>query len=108
MRILAKLTAQNGVRYSGTNEHVRLIVHHLRDGVTEYDLRHVIGYCALELEWKGNPAMEKYLRPETLFGPQTIAKYLDPARTWFAKLPLEEPTPHDDAETEPDWMRGDS
>ena len=104
--VLDKLTAQNGVRYSGTAEHTRLITNQLRAGVTEHDLRIVIGYCALELEWKGDPAMEKFLRPETLFGPKTIAKYLDPARTWFAKLPPDEPTHHSDPEEEPDWMRG--
>lgn len=106
--VLEKLSAQNGVRYSGTAAHTRLIVGRMREGATEQDLRAVIGYCALELEWKGNPAMEKFLRPETLFGPQTIGKYLDPARTWFAKLPAEEPANRNDAEAEPDWMRGDA
>ncbi len=84
--VLEKLSAQNGVRYSGTNEHTRLIVNHLRGGVTELDLRAVIGYCADELGWKSDAEMAKYLRPETLFGPKTIARYLDPARTWFEKL----------------------
>lgn len=30
--------------------------------------------------------MRRYLRPETLFGPTTIAKYLDPARTRYRDL----------------------
>ncbi|NUO49775.1 MAG: hypothetical protein HOV80_13045 [Polyangiaceae bacterium] len=104
--VLEKLTARNGVRYSGTAEHTRLIVGRLREGASEMDLRVVIGYCAEELGWKGDPAMEKFLRPETLFGPKTIAKYLDPARAWFAKLPPDEPVQHHDADEEPDWMRG--
>lgn len=82
MLVLGKLSERNGVRYTGTAEHVRLIVAQLRKGVTSDDMRKIIGYCAIELEWAENE-MVKYLRPETLFGPQTIAKYLDPARTWF-------------------------
>ena len=101
--VLDKLTAQNGVRYSGTAEHTRLIVAQLRAGVSEMDLRAVIGYCALELDWKADPDMAKYLRPETLFGPRTIARYLDPARTWFDKLPHDRPPP---SEEEPEWMGG--
>jgi uncharacterized phage protein (TIGR02220 family) len=81
--VLAKLSARNGVQYSGSAEHLRLISNQLRSGVTEADLRKVIGYAAVELEWADDPAMVGYLRPETLFGPKTIAKYLDPARTWF-------------------------
>ena len=86
VRVLGKLTERNEVRYSGTDEHVRLIVRHLRNGLDELDLRKVIGYCASELEWATDPDMAKYLRPETLFGPQTFSKYLDPARTWYDKL----------------------
>lgn len=84
--VLEKLSAQNGVQYTGTKEHERLIVNQLRAGVAEIDLRAVIGYCADELGWKSKPDMAPYLRPETLFGPKNIARYLDPARTWFAKL----------------------
>ena len=85
--ILSKLSAQNGVAYSGTDAHTRLIVRQLRRAITEMDMRAVIGYCAVELGWANDEDMHKYLRPETLFGPETISKYLDPARNWFAKLP---------------------
>lgn len=84
--MLEKLTAQNGVRYSGTDTHTKLIVRQLRRGVSEIDMRAVIGYCAVELAWRDGD-MAKYLRPETLFGPESISKYLDPARQWFSKLP---------------------
>jgi uncharacterized phage protein (TIGR02220 family) len=106
--VLEKLSTRNGVRYSGTAEHTRLIVNHLRAGVTEMDLRAVIGYCALELDWATNADMAKYLRPETLFGPKTIDRYLDPARTWFAKLPEDTASkpPERDPYDEPDWMQG--
>lgn len=95
MRVLDKLSARNGVRYSGSAEHVRLIVAQFRNGLTEADLRKVIGYCADELEWQDKPGMAIYLRPETLFGPKTITKYLDPARAWFEKnrLVLDEEHP---------------
>ncbi len=85
--ILGKLGQRSGVKYSGAAEHVRLIVRHLREGVTEQDMRKVIGYCAVELKWADKPDMQPYLRPETLFGPKTIAKYLDPARAWFEANP---------------------
>ncbi len=87
LRILAKLSERNGIAYSGTNEHIGLIARHLRSGVAEMDLRYVIAYCAAELEWAVKPDMAPYLRPETLFGPRTLSKYLDPARTWVSKLP---------------------
>lgn len=107
-RVLEKLSAQNGVRYSGADEHTRLIVNQLRAGVTEMDLRAVVGYCALELDWKDDDKMRKHLTPDTLFGPRTIHRYLDPARTWFARLPADNPAPPQAADPfdEPDWMRG--
>ncbi len=93
MRVLGKLSSRNGVRYTGSDEHVGLIVRHLRSGVSELELRYVVGYCAAELEWADDADMAKYLRPETLFGPKTISKYLDPARTWASKLPDDNPQP---------------
>jgi uncharacterized phage protein (TIGR02220 family) len=87
--VLDRLSERSGVRYQGSKEHTRLIVARLRDGVTEWDLRRVIGYCADRLGWQDKPEMRPFLRPETLFGPQTLQKYLDPARTW---APGSEPT----------------
>jgi uncharacterized phage protein (TIGR02220 family) len=84
--VLDKLTAQNGVSYTGTKDHIALIVGRLRDGISEIDLRAIIGYCAVKQNWKNKPEMQDYLRPETLFGPKNISRYLDPARTWFASL----------------------
>lgn len=117
--VLAKLAGHNGVRYSGTAEHSRLILRQLRDGVSEMDLRAVVGYCALELGWRDDEQMKKYLRPETLFGPVTIARYLDPARTWFSALPESATTSAKRADPErseyagaawqePAWMGGGS
>lgn len=86
--VLGKLGAKNGVSYAGSPAHVRLIVGRLRDGYTEMDLRKVIAYCAER--WSGDPKMAGYLRPETLFGPETITRYVDAARAWFDSLPREE------------------
>lgn len=88
--VLDRLSDRSGVKYQGSKEHTRLIVARLRDGCSEWDLRRVIGYCAERLAWEADPKMRTYLRPETLFGPQTIAKYLDAARAW---APHEPPTP---------------
>lgn len=82
MRVLEKLSERNGVRYSGTDKHIRLITRQLRADVDEYELRAIVALCASK--WTGKPEYEQYLRPETLFGPETISKYLDPARTEFA------------------------
>lgn len=87
IRVLGKLSERNGVRYSGTEDHVGLIARHLRNGTDEMDLRYVVAYCAAELGWAAKPDMAPYLRPETLFGPKTLSKYLDPARTWASSLP---------------------
>lgn len=88
--VLEKLGAQSGVAYSGTDEHKRLIIALLRRGITEVELRGIVGYCAIERGWKDDPEMHAYLRPETLFGPKTHAKYLDAARQWLRTLPPEQ------------------
>ncbi len=91
-RILGKLTERNGVAYEVGRDtaHVRLIVRRMRElverGATlenaEYQLRYIVGYCAVKLEWQGNPKLEFALRPETLFGPDTVEKYRAPAIAW--------------------------
>lgn len=81
--ILDRLSTVAGVAYRGCDDHVRLIVSQLRNGITEPELRAVVAYCANE--WDGKPEMRRYLRPETLFGPKTISRYLDQARTDYAK-----------------------
>lgn len=85
MRVLSRLGQRNGVAYTGGAEHVRLIVNQLRSGVSELELRAIGGYCQESLGWgTDKPEMGKYLTPETLYGPKTISRYLDPARTWAA------------------------
>ena len=79
--VLGKLGDWNDVKYSSSEAHTRLIVRHLRRGVTEMDLRMVVRFCGEQ--WVDDPKMRPYLRPETLFGVESIAKYLDPARTKY-------------------------
>lgn len=89
VRVLEKLTEQNGVAYEVGDGDTELIVAQLRKGVDEMDLRKIIAYAAAPkaqggLGWKGNEEMHFCLRPSTLFGPKTISKYLAPARAAFA------------------------
>lgn len=91
--VLERLGSRNGVRYQLSRPHLKLIATHLRAGISEFDLRAIVGYCAVELRWATDDKMHKYLRPETLFGPETIARYLDPARTWANSLPEGKPAP---------------
>jgi hypothetical protein len=90
MRVLAKLSELRGgdVAYEGAKSHVRLIVHQLREGRTEAELYAVIAHCCDPKSdggegWKGNPEMHSRLRPETLFGPENIEKYLPEARVRY-------------------------
>ena len=79
--VLAKLSARSGVKYTGSKAHTTLIVARLRDGYSEMDLRRIVAYCADQ--WADDPKIAAYLRPETLFGPTTIERYADAARTAF-------------------------
>lgn len=85
LRVLAKLGDRNGTAYTGCAAHLKLIVGRMRDGIPEMDLRKVIAFCADGKKWEDDPKMRAYLTPETLFGPETIHKYLDQARSWAAR-----------------------
>jgi hypothetical protein len=90
IRVLGKLSERNGVQYQGTDAHLRLIVRQLRDGRSELDLRKVIAFCAEPIErggkgWEDDPKMRQYLTPETLFGPESIQRYVDAALSWAAR-----------------------
>lgn len=96
--VLSRLSAVTGVEYRGAKEHVKLVVARYRDGLDELDLRKVIAYVSRPtgdgaLGWSDDSKMQKYLRPETLFGPQTIERYLDAARSWFAQRIGGDPQP---------------
>lgn len=82
--VLERLSARTGVAYRSPAHRVKILAR-LRDGHTEHDLRAVIAYCADERGWQDHPQMHQFLRPATLFGPQTIAKYVDEARAYAAR-----------------------
>ncbi len=85
-RVLEKLSRESNVAYRGSRVHVGLIVDRLRDGITADDMIAVIAFCAYKKGWKGDEKMHEHLTPNTLFGPQNIERYLDPARSWAATL----------------------
>lgn len=91
-RVLDRLGRQNGVTYQGSEAHLRAISARLDDGCTEQQLRIIIAYCARPdgLGWAGDAKMARYLRPETLFGPENVQKYRDPALSWYRGLPAHE------------------
>ena len=96
-RVLKKLSDRTKIEYGlrGGDAHTAMIVSRMRSGVSEIEMRAIIAYCWSELDWENKrtgdgTAMAKYLRPETLFGPVTIDRYLAPARAWlFAHYPEE-------------------
>lgn len=92
LRVLERLSAQNGIAYR-SEKHVDTVVARLRDGVTELELRCIVAYCAVERGWKDDPKMAQYLRPSTLFGPEKVHEYRDPAVSWAEQNGLTAPRP---------------
>jgi hypothetical protein len=89
-RVLDRLGERNGISYQGSEPHLKLIAKHLRNGITERELRGIAAYVWRELGWADKPEMHKHFRPETLFGPEKLFTYLDGARTWLAREHPEE------------------
>ena len=94
-RVLERLGKRNEVKYEGSKKHTELIVARLREGRTEDDLRRVIAYCAEELGWQEKThKCHAYLRPETLFGPETIERYVYKAREYRKSEPITQESAH--------------
>lgn len=100
-RVLAHLGSKNGIRYRGSKDHRDLIAGRLKDGVTEQELIAIVDRQAKK--WPKGDGMHEYLRPETLFGPKTIGRYLDAAVSergikpmTSSPLPDEPPSNYDD------------
>lgn len=74
-----------------------LIIARLKDGYTEQDLIRIIDNKVDD--WLGDPKMEQYLAPDTLFRPSHIERYLN-------QKPFEEPeTPEQPTEEEDtEWV----
>lgn len=72
-RILAFLNEKAGRRYQETKANLDFIKARLKDGATVVELRQVVvKKCR---EWKGDPKMELYLRPATLFNATKFSQY---------------------------------
>lgn len=82
-RVLARLAEVTREPYGGAIEHQRLVLNRMKEGIHELELRAIIAFVADE--WEGKPELASYLRPETLFGPKAIHRYLPKARARYAK-----------------------
>jgi uncharacterized phage protein (TIGR02220 family) len=72
--ILAWLNAKAGRNYRPVPANLDLIVARLRDGLQPYQLKAVVSRKVRE--WRGDPKMARYLRPETLFGKTKCEQYV--------------------------------
>lgn len=71
--IVAFLNAKAGRTFDCNGANADHVVHRLKEGASVDDCRAVI---ALKVrEWRGDPKMSKYLRPETLFNRTKFATY---------------------------------
>ncbi len=92
-KVLGYFTKRSGAAYQGADPHVRLITARLAERLTVHDLQCVVAYAWEEtgLGWStgtnaaGKP-MAAWFTPETLFGPNKIHQYLEPARKWFREV----------------------
>jgi uncharacterized phage protein (TIGR02220 family) len=73
-RLLDFLNHKTGRNYQPGDANMKLIVGRLRDGATEDQIRAVIGLRTAK--WKGDPEMDEYLRPATLFNRTKFAQYV--------------------------------
>lgn len=65
--IISHLNERAGKRFSAKSKKTRsLIAARMREGFTEEDFRRVIDN--MSARWKGDARMDRFLRPETLFG----------------------------------------
>jgi uncharacterized phage protein (TIGR02220 family) len=78
VEIVAHLNDRAGTTYRPTSDHTRRFIRaRLNEGFTVEDFRTVI--TAKCVEWRDDPQMSKYLRPETLFGTK-FEGYLNTAK----------------------------
>lgn len=87
LRVLERIGNRTGVKYQGSDAHLRLIVRQLRSGRNESRLRAIVAFVwdPSGLGWSEKPNMHGFFRPETLFGPEAIERYDAPALAWLEK-----------------------
>ena len=72
-QVLEFLNAKTGRRYQPVRANLALIEARLRDGATADELRAVVAKKCRE--WRGDPKMNEFLRPKTLFNATNFASY---------------------------------
>ena len=72
--LLDFLNETAGRKYPPTDSNIGIVVARLREGFTAQQIRQVIANRVRK--WKGDPEMNEYLRPETLFGPRKFSGYV--------------------------------
>ena len=73
-QVLEYLNETAGRDFRPVPANLRLIQARMKEGASVDDCRSVIE--SKFAEWRGNPEMEKYLRPETLFNATKFAQYI--------------------------------
>lgn len=79
--LIKYLNEKTGRAFHNTEANKKLIKARLNDGFTKQDFKLVIDYKSAE--WKNNPEMQKYLRPNTLFAPSHFDDYLNEAKAYI-------------------------
>lgn len=74
-KVIAYLNRYAGRKFKPVESNLKFIRARLNEGYTSEDFAKVIKYKTRE--WKDNPAMAKYLRPETLFNQTKWQSYIN-------------------------------
>ena len=72
-QVIAFLNEKAGRNFDGNGANAQHVIARLKDGETVDDMRAVVAKKCRE--WKGDPKMDAYLRPETLFNRTKYASY---------------------------------
>lgn len=89
-KVLDLLNEKAGRNFKNVKGNRDLIQARINEGYTEHELGLVIVYKSKE--WKGDPNMEQFLRPTTLFGSsKNFSKYLDAAKLAQQRASTSEP-----------------
>jgi uncharacterized phage protein (TIGR02220 family) len=71
--ILGFLNEKTGRNYKAVDSNIKLILARLKEGESPDDLRAVVAMRCRK--WRGDPKMDEYLRPKTLFNATNYAQY---------------------------------
>lgn len=71
--IIEYLNGKTGRRFGFVKANLDLVKARIKEGATVETMKAVID--AKVKAWKGDPKMDEYLRPETLFGARKFAQY---------------------------------